>query len=249
MCCTEYEVRAIVGEKGTGKDLRYKVLWEGYSDKDFSWEPTSNLETCSVFIEHMTAQVELKEQEEREREREMQDQLFHQEAGMGHDEEVHIESDEDEEFAAASLLDIFQGNAGRKRKEPFVAPVAAPTPAAPDLPEAAPGPPVPDPPVAAPDPPKAAPEALVSKGYMFRSDGMSSTNLRLHPKDTSFFDSFIKNDIEVTVLEQALDEESGTLYYKVATEGRKPKTGWVKAANIKASALAGSRAKRGRAIV
>ncbi|CDR49787.1 RHTO0S33e00188g1_1 [Rhodotorula toruloides] len=39
----EYEVEAIVDEKGKGRGLRYLVKWRGYPDTDNGWEPLENV--------------------------------------------------------------------------------------------------------------------------------------------------------------------------------------------------------------
>jgi hypothetical protein len=39
----EFEVEAIVDEKGKGRGLRYLVKWRGYPDTDNGWEPLANV--------------------------------------------------------------------------------------------------------------------------------------------------------------------------------------------------------------
>ena len=38
-----YEVEAVVDKRGSGKKVEYLVKWVGYSAKENTWEPTSNL--------------------------------------------------------------------------------------------------------------------------------------------------------------------------------------------------------------
>ncbi len=46
----EYEAEAIVGKRGKGRRVEYKVRWLGYSATDDTWEPISNLENCKDLI-------------------------------------------------------------------------------------------------------------------------------------------------------------------------------------------------------
>lgn len=46
-----YTVERIIGKKKEGKVLKYKVLWQGFSEKDATWEPESNLENVKDLVE------------------------------------------------------------------------------------------------------------------------------------------------------------------------------------------------------
>jgi hypothetical protein len=45
-----YIVREIVGKRKNLEGLNKKILWEGYSDDDFTWEPLKNLENVEYLI-------------------------------------------------------------------------------------------------------------------------------------------------------------------------------------------------------
>ena len=49
-----YEVAAIHGHYGSGRNIEYYVEWEGYHE--LTWEPRAHLEGCSVFDEYLAAQ-------------------------------------------------------------------------------------------------------------------------------------------------------------------------------------------------
>lgn len=46
----EYEADFIVGKKGRGRTLQYKVRWKGYNSNDDTWEPLRNLANCKDLI-------------------------------------------------------------------------------------------------------------------------------------------------------------------------------------------------------
>lgn len=47
----EYEVREIVAKRKFGKTLKYKVLYVGYPDSDYTWEPIRNLSNAKEALE------------------------------------------------------------------------------------------------------------------------------------------------------------------------------------------------------
>ena len=50
-----YIVKAIKGHKKNGKGWKYLVLWEGYTEKDSTWEPTTNIKSSEVYKAYFAA--------------------------------------------------------------------------------------------------------------------------------------------------------------------------------------------------
>ena len=48
-----YDVEAILAERVTRGERWYLVKWVGYGEKRSTWEPRSNLATCTVFLAHL----------------------------------------------------------------------------------------------------------------------------------------------------------------------------------------------------
>ena len=49
-----YDVAAIHGQRGSGRNIEYHVEWEGYPD-ELTWEPRGHLEGCSVLDDYLAA--------------------------------------------------------------------------------------------------------------------------------------------------------------------------------------------------
>jgi len=65
---TDYFVNEIVGErynKKKGCD-EYKVIWEGFAESDFTWEPASNLANCVIFVDYMEEKERKKDSDHEE---------------------------------------------------------------------------------------------------------------------------------------------------------------------------------------
>ena len=43
-----YDVAKILAQKGKGKELRFLVDWEGFSEDDRTWEPLANIKNCDA---------------------------------------------------------------------------------------------------------------------------------------------------------------------------------------------------------
>ena len=46
-----YKVDRIIGKKNTRGFIEYKVVWEGWSKEEATWEPVKNLRTVQNLIE------------------------------------------------------------------------------------------------------------------------------------------------------------------------------------------------------
>ena len=67
----EWEVEAILGERGTGARKRYLVKWKGWPMWECTWEPRANFTNADELLRGYEKQMEKKEREERERSRQL----------------------------------------------------------------------------------------------------------------------------------------------------------------------------------
>ena len=53
-----YTVDKILDRKKVGKKVMYYVKWDGYSEKEGTWEPIANLKNVKDMVKEFDAQVE-----------------------------------------------------------------------------------------------------------------------------------------------------------------------------------------------
>ena len=47
----EWEVQEIIDKKGSGRTLKYRIRWKGFSEADDTWEPPSHLKNIKELID------------------------------------------------------------------------------------------------------------------------------------------------------------------------------------------------------